>query len=123
MTELDYTVSDIVSNGSGFTPLVPGKYVADIVRATVEVSKKNNNNRYLNLEIKTDQGRVWDIVNLWNQNPVAVDIAKKTLDQIGHALGMTRIKDTDEILNRRIGILVETEKNGDRVRVTKYMNA
>ena len=118
MTELDYTVSDIVSNGSGFTPLVPGKYVADIVRATVEVSKKNNNNRYLNLEIKTDQGRVWDIVNLWNQNPVAVDIAKKTLDQIGHALGMTRIKDTDEILNRRIGILVETEKNGDRVRVT-----
>ena len=121
MVKLDHNVSEIVSNGSGFTPLAPGKYVADITSAVMKESKNNQKNSYIDLEIKTDRGRVWDKLNLWNETPKAVEIAKDKLDQIGHALGITRIKDTDEILNRRIGIEVR-HKNGN-AEIARYMNA
>ena len=41
--------------------------------------------------------RFWSTLNLWNPNPVAVEMAQRELNSICHAVGKLRVADTEEL--------------------------
>lgn len=112
MVALNHTV-DSNNTETGFALMEPGVYRADIVDIQVKTSKSNASNQYLELQLKTDRGSVWDRLNLWNSNPKAVDMAYATLNQIGVALGMGQINDTDQLIAKSLNIQVGIEPGTD----------
>ncbi len=119
-------IGDIYDNGSstpgsdskpsqGSTTLPDGDYTATITAAQKKTSKAGND--YLNVTFKVTNGvktvTVWEILNLWNPNEKAKEIALETLTAITDAgVGEgVQIKDSDELIGMRMGVTVETEEN------------
>lgn len=83
------------------SPLPPGTYVAVIVKSEQRESKTAGN-YFINLEFSVHEGehegrRFWTILNLWNSNSTAVEIAQRELNSICHAVGKLRVEDTEEL--------------------------
>lgn len=108
-----------------YDPVPPGSYVAEIDDVQVVESKKQPGNKYLQLVWKLESGRlVWDQIHVWYQNPTAVSIAKERLSDLGRALGMTTIADTDHLYHKRaiLEIDIQTD-NPEYNEVTGYSPA
>ncbi|GAA6176907.1 DUF669 domain-containing protein [Sulfitobacter pacificus] len=77
----------------------------DYVAALVKSDKKGPNdkgNSYINCEFEVTDGeakgrRFWTMLNLWNSNSQAVEIAQRELNSMMHACGKLRISDTEEL--------------------------
>jgi hypothetical protein len=81
--------------------LPPGEYLAAIARSDVADTKKGDG-RKVTLEFEVLDGlhrgrRFWTMLNLWNPNPQAVEIAQRELNSICHAVGKLRVVDTEEL--------------------------
>ena len=81
--------------------LPAGEYIACIVKSEKR-DAKNRGNAYINLEFEVQDGdcrgrHFWTMLNLWNDNQQAVDIAQRELNSICHAIGRLRINDTEEL--------------------------
>ena len=81
--------------------LPAGDYKAAIVKSEVKDAKKQGN-RYINLEFEVMDGemqgrRFWAILNLWNSNAQAVEIAERELRSIAQACGKLSVSDTEEL--------------------------
>ena len=81
--------------------LPPGEYLAAIAKSDVSDTKKGDG-RKVDLEFEVLDGahkgrRFWSMLNLWNRNPVAVEIAQRELNSICHAVGKLRVADTQEL--------------------------
>lgn len=93
------------SNGEtmGDTSALPaGEYVAAIVKSERREAKAGNGNAYINLEFEVQDGeaqgrRFWTMLNLWNTNSTAVEIAQRELNSICQAIGKLRVSDTEEL--------------------------
>lgn len=93
------------SNGEtmGDTSALPaGEYVAAIVKSERREARAGNGNAYINLEFEVQDGekqgrRFWTMLNLWNSNATAVEIAQRELNSICQATGRLRVKDTEEL--------------------------
>ncbi len=95
-----------------FTPVPPGAYTAMIVES--ELKKTNAGGEMIVLEIDIQEGehagrKIFERLNIKNENSKAVDIAYRTLAEIGKALGMTTIKDTAQLHNKRMTINVKVD--------------
>jgi hypothetical protein len=82
--------------------LPEGEYVAAIVKNERREAKSGNGNAYLNLEFEVQDGpakgrRFWTMLNLWNSNAQAAEIAQRELTSICHAVGRLRVGDADEL--------------------------
>ncbi len=110
---LNHTVDPTAaaSTGGGYEPLKKGDYEAEIVAVDAKTSKAGND--YLNLQFKTPNGSCWEVLNLWNPNEKARQISEERLSQIGVALGLTKIDDTDQLLARKIKIGVDQRTRDD----------
>lgn len=112
---------------SEYTPLPAGDYVACIISSEVKATKAGNG-RYINFSIEIIDGphsgrRVFDIVNLWNANPKAVEIAQRTLASICQAAGVVSPTDTIELHNIPLGIKLCVDPDtgwGEKNRIKKY---
>ena len=81
--------------------LPAGEYLAAIARSDVSDTKKGDG-RKVELEFEVLDGphkgrRFWTTLNLWNPNPVAVEIAQRELNSICHAVGKLRVADSEEL--------------------------
>lgn len=93
------------SNGEtmGDSSALPaGEYVAAIVKSEHREAKAGNGNAYINLEFEVQDGdkqgrRFWTMLNLWNSNTTAVEIAQRELNSICQACGKLRINDSEEL--------------------------
>ena len=79
----------------GFDVLPAGEYVACIAKSERREAKAGNGNAYINLEFEVQDGqlkgrRFFGMLNLWNSNSEAVDIANRELNSICAACGMLR---------------------------------
>ncbi len=119
MVELNFEVEEVTA--SDFSPLPAGNYVGEILAADVTKTKKGDD--MLKLEIQIGGRRVWDHLNLWNSNPKAVEIAKERLSQIGGALGMNKIADTDHLLAKSLGVKLGIRDGGQYNEVLGYSAA
>ncbi len=101
--------------GKPLGPLPEGDYHGKIVAAKKKTSKSGN--EYLNVTFVVTDGvrevKVWEVLNLWNSNEKAAEMARVTLTAItdatfgkGH-----RINDSDELIGKQMGVRAEIDES------------
>ncbi len=107
-----------VAPNEGFGLIPAGEYQAKIV-ATEMVKNNSGKGKHLKIKVKVMgpeyKGRVlFDRLNLVNPNKEAVQIAEAQLSAICHALGIKRIKNTQQLHDKPllINVVVEPSTNG-----------
>lgn len=101
-----------VPERNDFTPIPPGAYTAMIVASELKDTNKGGQMIVLELDIQDGENagrKLFERLNIKNDNPKAVDIAFRTLGEIVKAVGKTTIKDTEELHNKRITVNVKVE--------------
>ncbi|MEM6932357.1 MAG: DUF669 domain-containing protein [Pseudomonadota bacterium] len=90
--------------GRDSSPIPAGEYVSVIAQADKRDAKRAGN-AYINLEFEVVEGehsgrRFWNMLNLWNDNAQAVEIANRDLNSICNACGKLRqsVRSTDELI-------------------------
>ena len=113
-------VADLPDTGGNSVLIPQGQYQALIVNSEMK-STKDNAGQFLALTVVITQGahantEFTERLNLVNKNPVAVDIAYKTLARISEAFGMDKTPaDSSELHNKPLMIEVVTKKGKDWV--------
>jgi len=100
------------------TPLPAGTYRIAIRESEMQPTR-NGRGQYLLLEFEVLEGehagrKLFDRLNLINDNPTAVEIAQRTLSAICHATGQMQVQDSVELhdIPMRAKVKVEPPKNG-----------
>ncbi len=99
--------------------LPPGEYLAAIARSDVTDTRKGDG-RKVELEFEVLDGahkgrRFWTTLNLWNPNPVAVEMAQRELNTICHAVGKLRVADTVELHDAPMKVTLAIDTSGRNV--------
>lgn len=95
-----------------FEPVPPGQYSTMIVASEIKQTKKGGEMIVLELEIQDGEhsGRkLFERLNIKNDNQKAVDMAFRTLAEIVKAVGKTTIKDTEELHGKKLFVDVRVE--------------
>jgi hypothetical protein len=109
MVELNFEVNADAVTDRTFGPIPPGEYAGEIVAADVKTSAAGH--QYLSVQVQIEgKGSVWDNLNLWHPSSSAVEVATRKLTQIGLAIGVPKIHDTDELLAKRVRVRVGLQK-------------
>ena len=95
--------------------LPPGKYVAHIVAS--EMKDTSTGGQYLKLEHEVIDGphrgrKVWNNLNLVNNNQTTVEIAQRQLSAICHAIGVLKVSDSDQLHFKPLLITVKVRPAG-----------
>lgn len=113
MAKLDSTFSsNDVPAREEFTPVAPGSYTGMIVASEIKGTSKGGQMIVLEIDIQDGEAagrKLFERLNIKNDNPQAVDIAFRTLGEIVKAVGRTTIKDTEELHNKRFKMEVRVE--------------
>ena len=127
-------INDLIGNfdasteaTSSFDVLPAGEYDAIICGSELK-STKDGKGKYLNLELQVLNGpcqnrKIFDKLNLINNNPMAVQIARGTLSSICRAIGVMTPKDSSELHNKplRIKVTVKNdEEYGEKNNIKAY---
>lgn len=130
MAQLGNTFDASQVDPSGDRSVLPaGQYLAAIAKSDVRETKSGSG-RYVNLEFEVVDGpakgrRFWTMLNLWNANAQAVEIAQRDLSAICHAVGKLRVADTEELHGRPmlVTIKIKSDAYGEKNEVTSYKSA
>lgn len=105
-------VADLPESG-GYDPLPAGNYTVMIVNSDL---KENNakTGQYLEIEYSVQGGehegaKLFDRLNIQNQNEVAQKIGWAKLGEICKAVGLGQISDSNELHNKRLVAVVEVQ--------------
>jgi hypothetical protein len=115
MANLNFNANE-VEPAAPITALPPGRYPVAISKTEMKATKAGTG-EYLQIELTVTSGtatnrKLWARLNLVNQNQQAVDIARRELSAICHAVGVLQVNDSDELLGREMMVDVAIEKNG-----------
>ncbi len=101
-----------------FDLLPPGKYIVQLVMSEKKATK-NGMGAYLSMQFEVIDGehngrRLFDNLNLWNQNKTTVEIAQKSLSALCRAVGTGPIRNIDPLLMVPVyaQVTVAKPKNG-----------
>lgn len=101
-----------------YEPLPPGRYSAHIIQSEMRVTK-DGQGQYLWLEIEVLEGdcqgrRLYERLNLINANEKAVEIARRALSSICHAVGKMQVSDSEELhfIMFYVDVKVQPPKDG-----------
>ena len=111
------------SVGTSNEPIPEGEYLCEIISVEVKPAKENPANKMLVVEWVLENGRhTWDRLNLWHKkSPTAVEIATKRFNQLGVAVGLKGIADTDQLLLKRAMVSIEIQRDNPKYNeVTGY---
>lgn len=107
-------VADIPESGGGYEPLPAGNYTVMVVGTDL---KENNakNGQYLEVEFSVQGGehegaKLFDRLNIQNQNEVAQKIGWAKLGDICKAVGLGQISDSNALHNKRLVAVVEVQQ-------------
>ena len=111
-----------------FEPLPPGRYVVQIVNSEMRPTK-DGMGQLLWLELDVLEGeyagrKLFDRLNLINNNPTTVEIAQRTLSAICHAVGKMQVDDSEQLhlIPLIADVRVQPPKNGyDASNTFRYM--
>jgi hypothetical protein len=100
MSDLEFDATAIPPQAP-FEVIPPGKYVCQIV-ASERRPTKSGDGAYLWLEEEILEGeyagrRVFDRLNIQNQNVQTVEIANRTLSALCHAVGELKVKNSEQL--------------------------
>ena len=109
-----YNTADLPDSGGGMVLIPQGQYQAVIVESELKPTSKGDG-QFLAMKVVITQGQHQNTefierLNIINPNPIAVEIAYKTLARISEALGMSQTPtDSNQLHNRPLMIQIETE--------------
>ncbi|MCK5603809.1 DUF669 domain-containing protein [Candidatus Pacearchaeota archaeon] len=95
-----------------FTPVPPGTYTAMVVASEIKTTSKGGQMIVLELDIQGGEHaerKLFERLNIKNDNDKAVSIAYRVLAEIVKAVGKGSIKDTEELHNIRLLIDVRVD--------------
>ena len=125
MAELNNFDATRIEPASGvFTPIPMDDYLVQIVESSMADTKKGDG-RFLKLTFEVADGefkgrRIFEQLNLVNQNTQTVEIAQRTLSAICRAVGVLHPKDSAELHNIpfvvSVGIKEETYNGETRAK-------
>lgn len=116
MVQLNFNSDDHEPQQS-FDPIPAGWYAMIIVDCEQRTTKSGSG-AYLNLRLDVDENThpdvgnrvVFDRLNLWNDNPQAVEIANRTLSSICKAIGIVALHDSDQLIGQRLAVKVSVRQ-------------
>jgi hypothetical protein len=119
MTDIgfDFNANDVEPNTGPPPPLPTDWYNAMITNSEMRETKDKTGG-FLELTFKVMDGpysgrQFWDRLNLYNQSPVAVEIAQKTLSAICHAVEVFQVRNAQVLHGRPLmARVVETPPSG-----------
>jgi len=111
-----------------FELLPPGRYVVQIINSELRPTK-DGRGQYLWLELDVLEGeyagrKLFDRLNLINNNPTTVEIAQRTLSAICHAVGKMQVDDSEQLhfIPLVADVKVQPAKNGyDAQNTLRYL--
>lgn len=111
--KLSFNAATVEPN-SAFEPL-PTSWYTGMITAAEEKDNNEKTGKYLEVTIEIMGGdynkrKVFDRMNLVNQNPMAVDIAWRTLSAICHAVGVIQMEDTADLQGKPFLVKVSERK-------------
>lgn len=106
--------SDKVDPATPIVPLPAGWYAMAIKASEKKVSKANEQNSYLQLDLEINEnyhpklkGRMcWARLNLWNANAQAADIAQRELSAICRSVGVPKVSNSEQLHGRPMSVRV-----------------
>lgn len=129
MARLDkvYAESELPKSDRSFEPVPDGWYDVTITEADV---KETNAGTGTYIKLRYDitgpahSGRVvFGNINNSNPNPKAEEIGNQQLGELMRATGLSRLKDTDQLIGKRLTVKLTTQKSeqyGDKNEVKGY---
>lgn len=120
----DFDSSEVEPRQS-FDPLPYGWYAMQVIGSEIRESKSSDGQYLvLDLEILEDHHpdlkgrRAWDRINLWNQNPQAVEIAQRTLSAVCRAVGVGRTSDSEDLHHKPLAVKLKVRPADGRYDAT-----
>lgn len=115
MADLGNFNAEEVQPSTGFECLPSGDYIAVINESEMKPTRSGTG-EYLQLEFEIIEGeysgrKLWTRLNLENQNQKAKEIARAELSAICHAIGVLHPRDSVELHNIPMTIIVSCKKN------------
>jgi hypothetical protein len=104
----EFNVADLPVSTSQFDPLPEGWYNVTIAGAELKTTKAGTGN-YISIKYTvigpSHQGRVvFGNLNVKNPNPKAEEIGRQQLGAMMRAIGLSKIKDTDQLIGGNLSI-------------------
>lgn len=112
----EYNAADMPQSEGGFDPIPDGWYDVTIVKADLKATQKGGEMLNIRYDVTgpTHQGRVlFGGLNIRNANPTAEKIGLQQFGELMAACGLARVKDTDELIGRRLAVKVRTQPARD----------
>ena len=122
-----FSLDALPVGNNNFAPLPAGWYTASITDAELKTTKLGNG-QYIKVRYTisgpTHQGRVvFGNLNVRNPNPKAEEIGRQQLGELMRAIGVTSVKDTDQLIGGNLAIKLDvrlSEQYGDSNDVKGY---
>lgn len=94
-----------------FDPIPAGDYSVIITGSDTKMTK-DGTGKYLELALEIQGGefagrKLFDRLNLWNNNRQAVEIAQRQLSQICHAIGVLQVADSEQLHYKPLTAMVK----------------
>jgi len=122
MANLNGFNANEVDPSVGFEPVPAGKYLAAITDSEMKPTKSGAG-KYLQLTFQILEGEykgrlLWARLNLENANPTTVKIARAELSAVCRAVGVMTPKDSVELHNLPLMVVVKLKKRDDTGELT-----
>jgi hypothetical protein len=122
MANLNGFDANRVEPATEFEAVPAGKYLAVVVASEMKPTK-NKRGRYLELVLEIIEGeckgrKLWARLNLENENPQTVQIARGELSSICRAVGVMQPQDSVELHNLPMLVTVKCKKREDNGEIT-----
>jgi hypothetical protein len=120
MAEFNQTFnpSEIPEDDRNFEPIPAGTYRLQVIESKIEPTSTGSGEMMtLTLEViegPYDKRRIWDRLNIVNQNPDAQRIAQRNLADLCLAIGVTQLKDTEQLHHKPFSgrVTVQPDRTG-----------
>lgn len=108
-----FNVDEVLKDTGGSIEIQEGWNVARVHDVLQRTSKAGHN--YVEITLQTENGRVWERLNLAHPSEKVREIANKTLANICLACGLRSLRDAmqpNELMQKDVEILVERDGEG-----------
>lgn len=128
MPTFQFDATEFAPQPKSFEPLEPGMYQGMVIDSAIKQTKAGTG-EYIELVIQVTDGpqtgrRLWERLNVSNPNKTAEDIARTSLAELCHAVGVQKLTSTEQLHDLPFLMEVQLDrKDPSRNRVMGYQSA
>lgn len=96
----DFNANDVPEDDRSFEPLPAGEYSMQVIESEIKPTKTGGEQLVLTIEVidgPMSNRRVWDRLNIRNQNPDAQRIAQRSLADLCLAVGVPSLRNSEDL--------------------------